>query len=181
MLNGKVRQTRHPTPRPRRAREEQLPPTLAFMRLLWAVDHGLRSMSKRMQARIGITAPQRLALRIAGKFPELMPSELADLMHLDRGTLSGILERLVAQELITREPHAEDRRSVLIRLTRRGSALDRETSGTVEASVRRALATLPRSKVQAAAEVLETIAQELAREEEASSRMPRASQRAAKR
>lgn len=135
------------------------------MRLLWAVDHGLRSMSKRMQAQLGITAPQRLALRIIGKFPELMPSELADLMHLDRGTLSGILERLEAQGLITRAPHQEDKRSVLLGLSTRGRELDRESSGTVEASVRRALASVPRAKVDAAREVLEAIARELAREE----------------
>lgn len=139
------------------------------MRLLWAVDHGLRSMSKRMQARLGITGPQRLALRIIGKFPDVMPSELAELMHLDRGTLSGILERLAAQELITREPHQEDGRSVLLRLAPRGRELDGESSGTVEASVRRALSSVPRAKVDAAREVLEAIARELAREEAESS------------
>jgi DNA-binding MarR family transcriptional regulator len=142
-----------------------LPDTLAFMRLLWKVDHGLRSMSKRMQARIGITAPQRLALRIVGKFSGIMPSELADLMYLDRGTLSGIVERLVVQELLTRRPHADDGRSVTLELTPRGHEFARLTAGTVEACVRRALAKLPRSKVEAASEVLETVAAELEREE----------------
>jgi hypothetical protein len=42
----------------------ELPPTLAFMRLLWAIDHGLRSVSKRMHSSIGLTGPQRLVLRI---------------------------------------------------------------------------------------------------------------------
>lgn len=147
------------------AAEPRLPDTLAFMRLLWKVDHGLRSMSKRMQSRIGITAPQRLALRIVGKFPGLMPSELADLMYLDRGTLSGIVERLVGQELLTREPHADDGRSVTLQLTERGHEFARLTSGTVEASVRRALGKLPRSKVESASEVLEAIAAELEREQ----------------
>jgi MarR family transcriptional regulator, organic hydroperoxide resistance regulator len=142
-----------------------LPDTLAFMRLLWKVDHGLRSMSKRMQAKIGITAPQRLALRIIGKFSGLMPSELADLMYLDRGTLSGIVERLVLQDLLRRLPHADDGRSVTLELTARGHEFARLTAGTVEASVRRALAKLPRSKVEAASEVLEAVAAELERDE----------------
>lgn len=148
-----------------RSRGEQLTNTLAFMRLLWAVDHGLRSLSKQMQARIGMTGPQRLVLRIVGRFPRMMPSELADLLHLDRGTLTGILERLAAQQLLVREPHQDDGRSVLLRLTARGRLLDQETSGTVEACVRRALASVPRASVDAAKEVLEAVARELAREE----------------
>jgi MarR family transcriptional regulator, organic hydroperoxide resistance regulator len=148
-----------------RSRGDQLTNTLAFMRLLWAVDHGLRSLSKQMQARIGMTGPQRLALRIVGRFPRMMPSELADLLHLDRGTLTGILERLAAQQLLVREPHQDDGRSVLLRLTARGRLLDRETAGTVEACVRRALASVPRASIDAAKQVLEAVARELAREE----------------
>jgi len=155
------------------APERRLPDTLAFMRLLWKVDHRLRSMSKRMQSRIGITATQRLAIRIIGKFPGLMPSELADLMYLDRGTLSGVVERLVLQELLTREPHADDGRSVTLQLTPRGHEFARLTAGTVEASVRRALAKLPRSAVEAACEVLEVVAAELDREERGDGAPPR--------
>lgn len=148
-----------------RARAEQLSSALGFLRLLWAVDHGLRSLSKRMQARMGLTGPQRLVLRIVGRFPKIMPSELAELLHLDRGTLSGILERLVAQELLLREPHPEDGRSVLLQLSSRGQLLDRDSAGTVEACVRRTLAALPRSKVEAAKQVLEALARELENEE----------------
>jgi DNA-binding MarR family transcriptional regulator len=143
-----------------------LPNTLAFLRLLWAVDHGLKSLSKRMQARLGVTSPQRLTLRILGKFPDLTPSELAELLHLDRGTMSGILARLTAQELVTRKPHEDDGRSATLQLTERGRELNSVTAGTVEASVRRALATLPRSKLEIAAEVLEVVARELQRDEQ---------------
>jgi DNA-binding MarR family transcriptional regulator len=135
------------------------------MRLLWAIDHGLRSLSKQMQASMGMTGPQRLVLRIVGRFPQVMPSELAELLHLDRGTLSGILERLVTQQLLVRRPHEVDGRSVLLSLSARGRLLDRETSGTVEACVRRALASQPRAKIEAAKQVLEAVARELAREE----------------
>jgi MarR family transcriptional regulator, organic hydroperoxide resistance regulator len=150
---------------PVRSRKDQLTNTMAFMRLLWAVDHGLRSLSKQMQARIGLTGPQRLVLRIVGRFPAMMPSELAELLHLDRGTLSGILERLVAQQLLVREPHHQDKRSVLVSLTGRGRLLDRETAGTVEACVRRALASVPRDQVDAAKLVLEAVARELLSEQ----------------
>lgn len=130
---------------------------LAFLRLLWALDHGLRSLSKQMQYRLGITAPQRLVLRLVGRSPQVMPSQLAERLHLDRGTLSGILERLVAQELLVRETHPTDGRSVLLRLSAKGKKFDRDTPGTAEHCVSRALASLPRAKIKAATEVLETV------------------------
>jgi MarR family transcriptional regulator, organic hydroperoxide resistance regulator len=43
-----------------------LPNVLQFMQLLWAVDHGLQRASKGMLRRLGVTGPQRLALRLIG-------------------------------------------------------------------------------------------------------------------
>jgi DNA-binding MarR family transcriptional regulator len=140
--------------------------TLAFMRLLWAIDHRLRALSKQMHGRIGMTGPQRMVLRIVGRLPRIMPSQLAELLYLDRGTLTGIVERLAAQRTLRRVPHPRDGRSVLLELSAKGRALDRETGGTVEACVRRALASLPRGKVEAAKQVLEALARELAAEEQ---------------
>jgi DNA-binding MarR family transcriptional regulator len=148
-------------PSSRRSRAERLPNALAFLRLLWAIDHGLRSVSRRMQKELGLTGPQRLVLRIVSKFPQLMPSELAELLHLDRGTLTGILERLAAQQLVVRTANERDGRSVLLSLTARGRMLDREVPGTVEACIGRALASVPAAKVEAAKQVLEAVAREL--------------------
>lgn len=155
-----------PTPPKRIGASEREPgpaltDALAFMRLLWAVDHRLRSLSKQMQNRIGVSGPQRLVLRMVGRLPQILPSQLAELLHLDRGTLSGIVERLTAQRLLIRKPRPEDKRSVRLELSARGRALDKQTAGTVEACVRRALASLPRSKVDAARLVLEALAREL--------------------
>lgn len=140
--------------------------TLAFMRLLWAVDHRLRSLSRQMHTRIGVTGPQRLVLRFVGRSTNITPSQLAELLHLDRGTLSGIVERLTAQRLLIRKPHPQDGRSSVLQLSARGRALDRDIAGTVEACVGRALGSLPRSKLEAAAQVLEALARELEIEEQ---------------
>ena len=69
-------------------------PVLQFMRLMWAVDHKLQSVSKRMTSRIGLTGPQRFAVRCIGRRPGLAAGELATLLHLDPGTVTGILKRL---------------------------------------------------------------------------------------
>ena len=44
-----------------------LDPVLDFMRLLWSIEHGLQRLSKRMEAELGITGPQRLVLRVVGQ------------------------------------------------------------------------------------------------------------------
>jgi hypothetical protein len=44
---------------------------LDFLRVLWSVEHQLKSASKRMERRLGITGPQRLVLRRSGR-PEIV-------------------------------------------------------------------------------------------------------------
>lgn len=50
-----------------------------------------------------------------------------------RSTLTSILDRLEARELITREVSAEDRRSFVVALTRHGRVLAAKVSGHLEA------------------------------------------------
>ena len=57
---------------------------LEFIRLMWAVDHELQRVSKRMVSQIGLTAPQRLALRFIGLQPQLTLGELAAVLHRTR-------------------------------------------------------------------------------------------------
>jgi DNA-binding MarR family transcriptional regulator len=141
--------------------EQFLGDVLDFMRTLWAVDHGLRSMSKEMRLTLGVTGPQRLALRMLGQFPNLKAGELATLLHLDPSTLTGVLRRLEGRRLLSRRTDPEDARSARLRLTARGMAMAPARQGTVENSVRHALARLPAWKVTAAKEVLKSLAEEL--------------------
>src|ERR687888_5890 len=69
----------------------QLGPVLDFMQRLWAVAHELQSISKRMDAHLGVTGPQRLVVRILGRRPGLSAGELAAILHLHPSTLTGVL------------------------------------------------------------------------------------------
>src|SRR5437763_8985496 len=62
--------------------ERSLDPVMDFMRLLWSIEHGLQRMSKRMENALGITGPQRLVLRVVGRFPDISARELAYLVRL---------------------------------------------------------------------------------------------------
>jgi DNA-binding MarR family transcriptional regulator len=136
---------------------------LDFMRTLWALDHALQSASKRMESRLGVTGPQRLVLRIVGRFPRISAGEAASILHLHPSTLTGILKRLGDRGLVDRRADPGDARRALLRLTARGRQLDAQRSGTVEAAVRRALARLSPRTMQAAREMADAFIEEVER------------------
>jgi len=131
------------------------------MRVLWAVVHGLERSSKRMNAAIGVTGPQRLVLRVAGLFPGLSAGDLATIMHVHPSTLTGVLERLTAQRLISRVADPHDRRRAVLRLTPRGRRVNSVRAGTVESAVADALSGTSRSDRAATRRVLERLAERL--------------------
>lgn len=143
----------------------QLGRTLSFMRALLSVGHSLDSRSKRMNTRLGVTASQRLMLRIIGRFPGVSAGELAQLMEVHASTVTGVLQRLEQRQLITRRADAGDRRRALFELTEAGAKLDALRTGTVEAAVRRAMARCDEEQVVAALHVLEQLRGELQRED----------------
>ncbi len=116
-----------------------LPEVLQFMRMLWALVHGLDRASKRMGQDLGVTGPQRLALRVIGLFPDISAGQLAHMLHIHPSTLTGILQRLIEQQLVERTALTSDRRRAQLRLSRRGAKIDRLNTGTVESAVSSAL------------------------------------------
>jgi DNA-binding MarR family transcriptional regulator len=134
---------------------------LDFMRLLWAVDHGLQSISKRLEASVGVTGPQRLVIRIVGQFPGISAGDLANILHIHPSTLTGVLKRLVSRGQIARRSDPHDARRAQFALTAAGQRLNRMRAGTVEAAVLRALSRLDGEQVDAACGVLKVLADEL--------------------
>jgi DNA-binding MarR family transcriptional regulator len=134
---------------------------LEFMQRLWAVSHGLDALSKQMSRRMGVTGPQRLVIRLVGRFPGVSAGELAALMHTHPSTLTGILSRLEARALLARDTDSADARRLLFRLTARGRRIDRLRAGTVESAVAATLAAASAADVRCAARLLGRLAQRL--------------------
>ena len=148
----------------RTGNERRLGEGLELMRLLWALDHGLQSTSKRMAANLGITGPQRLVIRIVGRFPRISAGELAAILCVHPSTLTGILQRLEKRGVLHRKQDPHDGRRALLSLTPKGLGFDALRTGTVEAAVRRALTKMAREKIVSAREVLEALGAELLRD-----------------
>jgi DNA-binding MarR family transcriptional regulator len=134
---------------------------LRFMRLIWAIDHELERVSKHMESRIGLTIAQRFSLLLIGRTPGISASELAAIMHLHRGTLSGVLRRLEAAGYLTRTADPRDARRAGLTLTPAGRAIGRRRAGTFEDAARRVLGSVLPAERAAAERVLSRLGTEL--------------------
>jgi DNA-binding MarR family transcriptional regulator len=136
---------------------------LEFLGLLWEMNHALATTSKRMAARFGVTGPQRLVIRIVGRFPNISAGRLAEVLHLHPSTLTPVLVRLEGRRLLVRTPDPRDRRRVTVRLTAKGQRLAHASLGEVENAVKRVLAASGRNRVQATREMLRRLTEALER------------------
>ena len=139
-------------------------PVLEFIRLMWSVDHELQRVSKRMVGRMGLTAPQRLAVRFIGRQAGVTLGTLAELLHMHPGTVTGIVRRLEEEGLVERTRSAADTRRMHLTLTAKGRRIDRRRKGTVEAAVRRMAAALPPRDFATASRAMDSLARSLAAE-----------------
>ena len=113
-----------------------------------------------MAATLGITGPQRLVIRIIGRFPSIHAKQLADILHLHPSSLTALVQRLERRDLVRRWPDPRDRRRWILGLTRQGQALNRETAGTIEAAVQRVLKTTTRDDLDVTRAVLGKLARD---------------------
>ena len=77
----------------------------------------------------GLTPPQFALLAFLWKKDEQSQIQLGKAMEMDRTTISGIIDRLAKQGLVSRMPHPEDRRVFMINLTDAGKNLEASVSG----------------------------------------------------
>lgn len=150
--------------KPTREPLEPLGKVLDFMRLIGAVDHGLQSLSKKMHASMGLTGPQRVALRVLGRRPGITAGDLAGILRVHPSTLTGVLHRLEGRGLVRRTRDPEDGRRARLELTPRGRKFDVPSPGTVEAVVARVLSGIPPARIRTAAELLAAVAAALLEE-----------------
>jgi MarR family transcriptional regulator, organic hydroperoxide resistance regulator len=134
---------------------------LRVLRDLWAVGHAMEQASRRMQEAIGISAPQRMIIRIVGRYPGIVPGKLAQLLHVDAGTVSAAIARLEAKSLLERRRDPRDHRRMLLGLTKEGRVLDCPREDSIEGAVDRALARSTPAERDALRRLLARLVEEL--------------------
>jgi len=102
-----------------------------------------------LEGRYGISRRQWGLLGLLAARGTCSPSELADLMHLDRPPVSRSLASLAAMGLVQRQSEAGDRRRARMVLTAEGQALYTEIFPQVAAFNRRVVEVLDDAAVEA--------------------------------
>ena len=109
------------TPRLSSDQALQLDHQLCFA--LYSASLAMTKLYKPLLEELGLTYPQYLAMLVLWETDGVTVSELGERLHLDSGTLTPLLKRLEAAELVTRLRDVQDERRVLIRLTAAGRKL----------------------------------------------------------
>ncbi len=105
------------TPSPSVALDDQL----CFA--LYAASRAVTARYRPLLDELGVTYPQYLVLMLLWEEDGQTVGQLGSRLALDSGTLSPLLKRLTAAGLVTRHRRADDERSVSVRLTDAGRAL----------------------------------------------------------
>jgi DNA-binding MarR family transcriptional regulator len=90
---------------------------------LYSTSLAMTKLYKPLLDELGLTYPQYLVMLVLWERDGLMVSELGERLALDSGTLTPLLKRLEAAELVTRVRDLEDERRVRITLTTAGRKL----------------------------------------------------------
>ena len=82
-----------------------------------------RRITKELARRADLTGPQLTVVKILEQIGDLSLSELSERIRAQNSTVTGIIDRMEREGLVTRERSKEDRRVVHIRLTPKGHTL----------------------------------------------------------
>src|SRR5687768_5608863 len=82
-----------------------------------------RRLAREQCARLGVTATQLNVIKLLDEIGELSLSELSRRIAAQNSTVTGIVDRMVQADLVTREQSPEDRRVWRIKLSERGKSL----------------------------------------------------------
>lgn len=98
----------------------------AFLHLLRAGDEGFRVVDAHFHghglSQGRFTVLMLLADKAGGPSHTLTPAQLADLAGVTRATMTGLVDTLERDGMVTRKPDSEDRRMLFVELTPRGQA-----------------------------------------------------------
>jgi DNA-binding MarR family transcriptional regulator len=84
------------------------------------LDLMMSQMHLEMSGRLGLSPGELLALAHLSVAGSLGPTELTHRLQMTTGAMTAMLDRLTERGYVIREPHASDRRRVVVRLSDEG-------------------------------------------------------------
>lgn len=117
----------------------------------------IHQYSKALQKRVGLSSPQVWALNLLGAEPGLSLGELSERMLAHPSTVSGIVDRLEARQVVLRAVDERDRRGIRLSLTPFGRRLLRKSPPPIQKALWEALKGMDASRLQQLRSSLEII------------------------
>lgn len=108
-----------PSPQPSAPSAEELADAFEAMRRIGAV---MKARFHHAMAEHGVTFPQWVLMKHLRERGRLTAREIADALEVTPANVTGILDRLEREGLVSRSRSGEDRRVVFVRLTEPGHA-----------------------------------------------------------
>ena len=108
------------------ARKPAVDPLLLGNQICFAVystAHAFNRVYKPLLDKLGLTYPQYLVMMVLWERDGVPVKDIGEKLFLDSGTLTPLLKRMEAADLVKRTRSTEDERQVLIALTPHGHAL----------------------------------------------------------
>jgi DNA-binding MarR family transcriptional regulator len=90
---------------------------------VYSTAHAFNRVYKPLLDKLGLTYPQYLVMLVLWERDGVPVKDIGERLFLDSGTLTPLLKRLEAADLVKRTRSTEDERQVLIALTSQGQAL----------------------------------------------------------
>lgn len=94
----------------------------------------------------GVTISQCHAIVEIGRAGEISLNELAELLTLDKSTMSRTINKLVEDNIVIREAHAMDRRYITIKLTDQGINIFKTIEGNMAKYYNSVFMSIPEGK-----------------------------------
>lgn len=94
---------------------------------LYSANHAMHGVYKALLKEVGLTYPQFLAMTVLWETNNVPVGAITSKLQLDTNTLTPLLKRLEAMGLVTRTRNLKDERQVILKLTRKGRALQKKT------------------------------------------------------
>ena len=86
--------------------------------------------------KLGLTYTQYITMMVLWEQKSLTAKELGRILYLDSGTLTPLLKKLEAKDLLTRKRSQTDERNLIVTVTEKGEALKDEALGIPNEMVR---------------------------------------------
>ena len=141
-------------------RPELDPLAMSIFGRLWRLNAIASKAVEQVHLQFGLTQPEfdvLATLRRSGEPYTLSPTALYTSLMLSSGAMTNRLDKLEARGLIYREPSPEDRRSMLVALSKAGLALINETMTAHVANEQRLLHSLDHTQQQELTDLLRTL------------------------